>query len=196
VFGLENEAGFATLLQRPDASTLETVLRPTSISSLRVISSGPGSENPWELLRSENLIHVAHRLRDLADYVIYDTPSALAFTDALNLAPAVDAALLCVRALEQPSGAEQKLVELLEQSDVTVLGSVLNDVPASVLESYQNYQRYYPPAGGNGNGHGHGGAPAAPRGGVALAEPKVGSATRAWMEATGRTNGHGPEDLS
>jgi hypothetical protein len=96
---------------------------------------------------------------------------------------AVDGALLCVRALEPPSGAEQRLVELLEQANVTVLGSVLSDVPASVLESYQNYQRYYPAvqnghaaleSGENGNGHGAGGA-----GG--------------WMRPGGAANGNGKQ---
>jgi hypothetical protein len=104
---------------------------------------------------------VSHRLRDLADYVLYDTPSALTFTDALNLTPIVDGAYLCMRALEPPTGAEQRLIDALEKANVTVLGSVLNDVPASVLDSYQNYQRYYPTSGGalpasvesTGNGH-------------------------------------------
>lgn len=144
VFDLSNDVGFTNLLQKPDDAALEEALRPTSLPNLRVITSGPPTENPWELFRSENLIELSQRLRDLADYVIYDTPSALAFTDALNLAPAVDAAFLCVRALESPSGAEQQLVELLQQSDVVVLGAVLNDVPAQVLDSFQNYQKYYP----------------------------------------------------
>jgi capsular exopolysaccharide synthesis family protein len=105
VFGMSNTCGFSTLLRRPDAATLEQALQPTTVPNLRVITSGPDNGNPWELFRSENLREVTRRLEDLADYVLYDTPSALAFTDALNLAPAVDAALLCVRALEPTSGA-------------------------------------------------------------------------------------------
>ncbi|MBI3909883.1 MAG: polysaccharide biosynthesis tyrosine autokinase [Armatimonadetes bacterium] len=144
VFGLSNDVGFTSLLHRPDSATLEQSLRATPIPNLRVVTSGPPSANPWELFRSSNLAEVAQRLRDLADYVLYDTPSALAFTDALNLAPAVDAAFLCVRALEPISGAEQRLVELLEQANVTVLGSVVDNMAAANLDSYQNYQRYYP----------------------------------------------------
>lgn len=144
VFDVPNDVGFTNLLQKPDDAALEEALRPTSLPNLRVITSGPATDNPWELFRSQNLIELSQRLRDLADYVIFDTPSALAFTDALNLAPAVDAAFLCVRALEPPSGAEQQLVDMLKQADVQVLGAVLNDVPATVLESFQNYQKYYP----------------------------------------------------
>jgi len=152
VFGMANDFGLTDLLAEPDGAAFEQALKPTSVPNLRVITSGSATENPWELFRSQNLLEVSHRLRDLADYVIYDTPSALAFTDALNLTPAVDAAFLCVRALEQASGAEQRLVQWLEQAGVTVLGSVLSDVPASVLESYQNYQRYYPTTGTPTNG--------------------------------------------
>lgn len=144
VFDLSNDVGFTNLLQKPDDAALEEALRPTSLPNLRIVTAGPATDNPWELFRSQNLVELSQRLRDLADYVIFDTPSALAFTDALNLAPAVDAAFLCVRALEPPSGAEQQLVDMLKQADVQVLGAVLNDVPASVLESFQNYQKYYP----------------------------------------------------
>ncbi|HLV79475.1 MAG TPA: polysaccharide biosynthesis tyrosine autokinase [Chthonomonadaceae bacterium] len=146
VFGLANDYGFMDLLQKPDAPAFEQALHATNVPNLQVITSGTAPENPWQSFRSQNLMDVAHRLRDMADYVLYDTPSALLFTDAMNLAPVVDAAFLCVRALEPPTGAERRLVELLEQANVPVLGSVLTDVPASVLEGYNNYQHYYAPA--------------------------------------------------
>lgn len=188
VFGMSNTTGFSTLLRRPDAATMELALQPTSVPNLRVITSGPDNGNPWELFRSENLREVARRLEDLADYVLYDTPSALAFTDALNLAPAVDAALLCVRALEPTSGAEQRLVEMLEQANVTVLGSVLSDVPASVLDSYVNYQRYYP-----SQQSGTEGAPALP---ATSAAPAVNGYTHGTVANGVAANGTAKPDSS
>jgi capsular exopolysaccharide synthesis family protein len=144
IFGMSNEIGLTDLLRNPDLSVLENALQSTTVPGLRVITSGAACGNPWELFRSQNLIEISHRLRDLADYVIYDTPSALAFTDALNLAPVVDAAYLCVRALESPTGAEERLCQLLQEENVEVIGSVLSDVPASVLDSYTHYHTYYP----------------------------------------------------
>lgn len=146
VFDLPNDIGFSDLLQSPTNETLQRALQPTSVRNLTVITSGPNPENPWELFRSSNLREVSRRLHEIADFVLYDTPSAVMFTDALNLAPVVDAAFLCVRALEQPTGAEQRLIELIEQANVRVLGSVLSDVPTSVVEGYDNYQHYYAPA--------------------------------------------------
>lgn len=155
VFGTANEQGFSTLVRRPDAASFERAIKATSVPNLRIITSGPTPDNPWELFRSQNLREVAGRLKDLADFIIYDTPSALAFTDVMNLTSVVDGAFLCVRALEAPSGGEQRIVEMLEKANVKILGSVLNDVPATVLSSYESYQHYYPGSGGvgqNGNG--------------------------------------------
>lgn len=143
VFGLPNEFGFTDLLRDCANGSLERALHDTSVPNLQVITAGPTPQNTWELFRSHNLAEVSQRLLDQADYVLYDTPSALLFTDALNLAPVVDAAFLVVRADEPLTGAERRLVELLEQNDVKVLGSVLSGVPVSVVEGYHNYQHYY-----------------------------------------------------
>jgi len=146
VFEMPNDYGFTNVLKDPTSVNLDKALRPTSVPNLKVMTSGPMSPNAWELFRSSNLQELSRMMSERADFILYDTPSALIFTDALNLAPVVDAAFLCVRALEQLTGAEQRVVELLEQNNVTVLGSVLSDVPAQVVEGYHNYQHYY--AGG------------------------------------------------
>lgn len=144
VFELENHFGLTELVASPSPEALNRALQPTTVPNLEVITSGGPSRNPWEMFRSQGLREISEKLRARVDYVLYDTPSAVAFTDAMNLAPIVDAAYLCVRALEPTSGSEQRLIAHLEKAGVLVLGSVLNDIPASVLESYQNYQRYYP----------------------------------------------------
>jgi capsular exopolysaccharide synthesis family protein len=143
VFEMPNQFGFTDLLRDPNPDNIDRALTRTNVSNLEIITSGPMTDNAWQLFRSENLIELSRRLHERADFVLYDTPSALIFTDALNLAPVVDAAFLCVRALEPLTGAEQRVVELLEQSNVTVLGSVLSDVPTAVVEGYHNYQHYY-----------------------------------------------------
>lgn len=144
VFELENNFGLTDVLANFSEQAVTRALNTTTTPNLQVITSGSPAGNLWELFRSRNLQALSTHLTDRVDYVLYDTPSAVAFTDAMNLSPVVDAAYLCVRALEQPSGSEKRLIGLLEQSGVPVLGSVLSDIPASVLESYETYQRYYP----------------------------------------------------
>lgn len=144
VFELENDLGLTDILSHFSPDLVWRALTPTTTPNLRVIPSGSPCRNPWQLFRSRNLVDFTNCLLERADYVLWDTPSAVAFTDALNLSPVVDAAYLCVRALEPPSGSEQRLISMLEEEGVSVLGSVVSDLPASVLESYENYQRYYP----------------------------------------------------
>lgn len=145
VFGIPNGFGFSDLLTDPSKSSFDQALLTTDVENLRIITNGSVANNPWELFRSANLTPVSEQLRELADYVLYDTPSGVMFTDALNLAPIVDGAILCVRALETPTGAEQRLVDLIRESDVHVLGAVLSDVPLAMVAGYDNYQHYYAP---------------------------------------------------
>lgn len=153
VFHIPNEVGFTDLLQSPTSDMLAKAVQDTTIRNLRVVTSGQQPGNPWQLFRSASMVEVARRLHEQADYVLYDTPSAVIFTDALNLAPVVDAAFLCVRALEPVTGAEERIVKLLNQSEVPVIGCVLNDVPAAVVEGYHNYLHYYRPSANNGADH-------------------------------------------
>jgi capsular exopolysaccharide synthesis family protein len=149
VFELPNQYGYMDLLQTPREGADEAIAQAThatTVPNLSVITSGRQPVNPWEVFRSENVREISRKLRDRADYVLYDTPSSVVFTDALNLAPVVDASFLCVRALEPITGAEHRLTRLLEEAHVPVLGCVLNDVPASVVEGYHNYQHYYQPS--------------------------------------------------
>ncbi len=146
VFNIPNDFGYTNLLQRPDSLSVDRALLDTDIPNLQVICSGPQPANPWELFRSNTVQILADQLKSRADFVLYDTPSAILFTDALNLAPVVDAAFLCVRALQPMTGAEDRLVNLLKEANVPVLGCVLSDVPQEVVEGYANYQHYYRPA--------------------------------------------------
>ena len=143
IFELDGATGLTTLLSAEGMNVRE-VLQDTRIENLTVLPAGPPADNPWQLMRSRSMEHLATQLRSKADFVLYDTPSALAFTDAFNLAPIVDAAFVVLRALEAPTGSERRLLELLKMAHVEVLGSVLHGVPASLLDSHTNYQHYYP----------------------------------------------------
>ncbi len=135
---------FRTERKRAEAALL-MALQQTSVANLNVIPCGAPPDNPWELFRSPYLSIISKCLSEIADFVIYDTPSALAFTDALNLTPVVDGAFLCVRAGETPTGMEERLIQTLEAAHVIPLGVVLNDVPETELRTAERYQYYETP---------------------------------------------------
>ncbi len=142
-FTLNNTFGFTDLLRSPNRKAIEKALHSTSVANLQVVTSGATPSNAWELFRSPSLLELSDRLHEQADYVLYDTPSALIFTDAYNMAPVVDGAFLCVRAFQLLTGSEERILDLVKAADVTMMGGIMTDVPASVIQGFQNYQHYY-----------------------------------------------------
>ena len=135
IFETSNEFGLTDVLRDPKRDTLERALFATSVPGLSLLPSGAPADNPWELFSTPAMRTIHHLMRDRADYVLFDTPSAQAYTDALSLSSIVEAALLCVRAQEPPTGAEGRLIRLFEMQNVRVLGCVIKDAPQSLLES-------------------------------------------------------------
>lgn len=143
IFETDNEFGLTDVLRDPHSDTLERALFATNIPGLSLLPSGHPADNPWELFSTPAMRTIHGMMRERADYVLFDTPSAQAYTDALSLCAVIEAALLCVRATESPTGAEGRLIRLFEQQNVRVLGCVIKDAPQALLESYSAT----PPAG-------------------------------------------------
>jgi Mrp family chromosome partitioning ATPase len=90
---------------------------------------------------------VVARLEEMADFVLYDTPSAVAFTDTIVLTHWVDNVLMVVRANQVPRGAELQVRNLFNKAHVKILGVVLNDVQPTNVDSYYYHSHYYPTGG-------------------------------------------------
>jgi capsular exopolysaccharide synthesis family protein len=141
VFELPNEVGLTTVLA--EGLPVERALQSTVLPNLALLSSGPDVENPWALLRSMAMEGLVRRLRQMADFVLIDTPCAAAFADAFNVAPLVDGVFMVLRSRHQPTGIEMKIKQMFEDSGAKVFGAVLNDVPMSSVESCRYYNQYY-----------------------------------------------------
>ncbi len=137
VFDLRNDTGPTEVLEKPGVQEIEEALQLTPILNLRVLTSGAAISNPWELFSSHRIEEFNSSLRSMADYVLFDTPSALAYTDTLSLSSIADAALLCARAVDPITGAEHRLGEMFVLSDVQNMGSVLMDAPPALIGSYE-----------------------------------------------------------
>jgi Mrp family chromosome partitioning ATPase len=83
------------------------------------------------------------KLKDGTDFVVFDTPSAIAFTDTVVLSKWVDGVLLVVRANQVPRGAELQVRKLFNKANVRILGVVLNDVQPTSVDSYYYHSHYY-----------------------------------------------------
>jgi capsular exopolysaccharide synthesis family protein len=142
-FGEPNDAGLTTLLANGSDGAARA-LRRTTQENLLLLPAGPPVGNPAALLSSEQMRVVLEKLRQNADYVIVDTPSAAAFADAALVGPLVDGVILVMRANQPVRNAEVRTKELLTKVGANVIGAVLNQAPAETVDSYYFHSHYYP----------------------------------------------------
>jgi succinoglycan biosynthesis transport protein ExoP len=111
------------------------------IPNLKLIFAGPTPPHPAELLGSERMHELIRRWRTEYDYVVLDTPPALAVTDAVILSATADAVILVARADSTPRSALRRARDLFAQINAPILGMVLNAVNFNSPDYYQTY--YY-----------------------------------------------------
>ncbi|HET8775425.1 MAG TPA: polysaccharide biosynthesis tyrosine autokinase, partial [Thermoanaerobaculia bacterium] len=124
---------------------LDDIIQPTEVPNLSVVLSGPNPPNPSELLASDRMKHLIEEVRDRFAYVIFDSPPVLAVTDAIVLAAGADGVVLCVHGGKTPRDLVQRSAERLRQSNIPVLGAILNNLD---LHQYgytyrKSYYDYY-----------------------------------------------------
>ena len=124
---------------------LDDIIQPTDVPQLSVVLSGPIPPNPSELLASDRMKHLIEEVRGKFAYVIFDSPPVLAVTDAIVLAAGADGVVLCVHGGKTPRELVQRSAERLRQSNIPVLGAILNNLD---LQQYgytyrKSYYDYY-----------------------------------------------------
>jgi Mrp family chromosome partitioning ATPase len=99
---------------------------------LKLLPVGSATTTPATLLRSPRLPLVVDQLRGLADHVIFDVPSVVAWEESLHLVHRADVTLLVVETgLTRRSAARQAAAKL-KAANAGTLGVVLNRAPAWV----------------------------------------------------------------
>jgi capsular exopolysaccharide synthesis family protein len=133
---------------------IEDVIQETVVPHLSVMLSGPTPPNPSELLASDRMKHLIHDIRTKFAYVIFDSPPVLAVTDSIVLAASADGVVLCVHGGQTPRDLVQRSAERLRQSNIPVLGAILNNLDLqqygyTFRKSYYDYYDSDEPGGGD-----------------------------------------------
>jgi len=138
-FRLSNIRGLSNLLIRE--SSLEEVITETDVPYLDAMTSGPIPPNPSELLGSKRMENLLEKLKEDYDFIIFDTPPALAVTDSKILSTITDGILLVVRSGYTNKEATEQTVQLFNGNNGhgKILGTVLNDRK----KADSNYYYYY-----------------------------------------------------
>ena len=136
LFSLFNDVGLSSAL-RSDGQPADQYLAETEEPNLRVLTAGPPSPNPAELLASKRMRSVIETLSRSADMVVIDSPPLLAVTDAALLSTTVDGAVLVISAKRTRTAAARSAVSTIQGVGGRVLGVVLvSPKGASDAEAY------------------------------------------------------------
>jgi len=142
-FGVSNHLGLSNYLS--GTVDLETVVQPTMVENLFVITSGPTAPNPSELLGSKRINELLVALTEQFDCLIFDAPPVNSVTDAQVLATKVDGVILVV-----PYGIASKVgvaqaTKTLETVHSHILGVIMNRMTKEKMEGYYGgeYSGYY-----------------------------------------------------
>lgn len=96
--------------------------------NLYCLTCGPAPPNPAELLATPRMANVIRELRQLCDFLIVDTPPVLPVSDALTLAPEVDAVILAARLHSSTPDELAEARSLLDRAGARVIGVVAGGV--------------------------------------------------------------------
>lgn len=142
LFQLPNSAGLTNALLH-EHPTAKTLMQPTQVENLSVLTTGPLPPNPAELLGSARFDELLKDLHLHADVILLDSPPALAVTDAPVLARKVDGVLLVVDAGVTRRQWAVSAQETLNKVGAKVLGVALNRLKPKSSSYYYYYHHYY-----------------------------------------------------
>lgn len=142
IFGIQSEQGMTTYLS--GNSDLASQIRPTAHANLFVVPAGLVAPNPAELIGSERMAAGLQLVSESFTYVVFDTPPALAISDALILSPRVDGVILVARGGQTPRKALQRAGAQVLAVGGKLLGVLINDVDLEgTAYGYGGYYGYY-----------------------------------------------------
>ena len=128
LFYLENKIGLSTVLS--GRSREEAIVRIPDLAGMCVLPAGPVPPNPLELLNRLNFDEFLMQVKSTFDVIIIDTPALSVGEDAAMIAVRTGAALAVAHSAQSRVSEFTDLVQGLMNAGVSVVGSVLNEVPA------------------------------------------------------------------
>ena len=122
-FDVPQGAGISDFLSDHGETSLEALIRPTSVPGVRIITAGTRLTNPASL--ASRMGALLTEVRDLADVVLIDSAPLLAASDVFDILPLVDTVLLVVRSGRLTVVAANRVAELLGRFQVPVTGAMI-----------------------------------------------------------------------
>lgn len=156
---LPNNFGLTgALLFQQETIDTDKLFSPASIDNLHVMTSGQIPPNPSELLGSQKMQQITEQLLKTFDLIVFDTPPALAVTDAAVLGQIVDAVAVVIDAGATREPALIQTMQQFQKGQAHVIGFILNRFRAQRSGGYYYYyydEYYSEDESGETTGSGH-----------------------------------------
>lgn len=141
LLNISNQGGLANVLT--GHIQLRNALKETAVKNFYLLPRGILPPNPADLLMSRKMQEVLNELRNSFDFVLIDSPPAIAVSDAAVLSAFCDGVLLVFHGQKTTAQAARVAVERLDSISATLLGVILNGVDIRNPD-YVDYRSYYP----------------------------------------------------
>ncbi len=138
---LEGSLGVMDVMQRDSNLEVADGAGVNGISNLTFIPSGKAKDNSSELVANHRIEVLIAAVSSHFDWILIDSPPALAVTDAIDLGRAADAVLLVARGASTPYEVARRTQAAFSKS--RILGFVLNDVKNAPHKGSYSYNYYY-----------------------------------------------------
>jgi capsular exopolysaccharide synthesis family protein len=141
LLGLDNSHGLVELLTHN--ADLPAVVRPSGMSNLTVITSGPIPPNPAELLTGDSLRTLLDEALGRFDHVVVDSPPILGLSDAPLIASVMSATVFVIAANSTSAKSAIGSLRRLMESHAHIIGAVLTKFQAADHGYSYNYSYTY-----------------------------------------------------
>ncbi len=149
-FRMDNVTGLSNFLT--SKIELETVIKESFIENLSIVTSGPASPNPGEILNSDRMRFFLEETRKRYDRVIIDCPPLTGLGDAYVVGSLLGQVVLVIHAGRTPVDLITHTQKQLGKAGVKILGVILSMVDMDKERHagyskhyYHTYSRYYQP---------------------------------------------------
>jgi capsular exopolysaccharide synthesis family protein len=137
IFSIPNISGLTSILA--GQCSFEQAVKESGIRNVTVLPSGPYPTHSMDPLASEQTTALLEAAKADYDVILIDSPALLAVTESSEWALHSDGVLLVIRSGMLKEDGIQKAKLLLDQLQVKIIGSVLNDIKPSRRENYYYY---------------------------------------------------------
>jgi capsular exopolysaccharide synthesis family protein len=146
VFGLSRGPGLSEYLIGEETNH-STIIHPTKVENLSIMTAGVLPPNPSELLGSNTMSKLVDQLEEDFDMVLFDSPPIVAVTDASMISGELDAIALVVKAGQTERSAVDRALDTIKNVKAPLIGAILNGASQESLGGkyayYYSYYNYY-----------------------------------------------------